>query len=65
MIAVLTVYNTSQIPEDEAVTIVIEDDGTLVDSEAFFRKLPSQTVFIFLRAGEKWKGGKTSNTSRS
>ena len=61
----LTVYHTSQIPEDEEVMIVIEDDGTLVDSEAFFRKLPSQTVFIFLRAGEEWKGGKTRNMSRS
>ncbi|XP_076472664.1 DNA fragmentation factor subunit beta-like [Babylonia areolata] len=45
-----------QIPEDEEVSVVIEDDGTLVDSEAFFKKLPSQTVFIFLQGGEKWKG---------
>ena len=47
-----------QIPEDEEVSVVIEDDGTLVDSEEFFKKLPSQTVFIFLFPGEQWKGGK-------
>eukprot|EP00745_Piridium_sociabile_P023471 TRINITY_DN36607_c0_g1_i7.p1 TRINITY_DN36607_c0_g1~~TRINITY_DN36607_c0_g1_i7.p1 ORF type:complete len:167 (-),score=25.84 TRINITY_DN36607_c0_g1_i7:3-503(-) len=41
---------------DEKVSVVIEDDGTLVDSEAFFKKLPSQTVFIFLQPGEKWRG---------
>ena len=45
--------------------VVIEDDGTLVDSESFFKKLPSQTVFIFLRAGEKWKAGKTRIVYRS
>ncbi|KAK7094135.1 DNA fragmentation factor subunit beta-like [Littorina saxatilis] len=44
------------IPEDEEVTVVIEDDGTVVDSESFFKKLPSQTVFIFLIEGEIWKG---------
>ncbi|XP_050411895.1 DNA fragmentation factor subunit beta isoform X2 [Patella vulgata] len=45
-----------KIPEDE-VTIVLEDDGTLVDSDAFLKTLPTQTVFVFLRNGEQWKGG--------
>jgi hypothetical protein len=31
------------------VTVVIEDDGTVVDDEKFFKKLPAQTVFVFLR----------------
>ncbi|KAL3861940.1 hypothetical protein ACJMK2_007950 [Sinanodonta woodiana] len=40
----------------EEITIVIEDDGTVVESEAFFKKLPAQTVLVFLRKGEKWRG---------
>lgn len=52
-----------QIPENEEVTIVIEDDGTLVDSEEFFKKLPPQTVFVFLCRGEHWKGGKKCRDS--
>lgn len=48
-----------QIPKEE-VTVVIEDDGTVVDDEAFFKKLPAQTVFIFLRPGETWRGGMLS-----
>ncbi|KAL8617232.1 hypothetical protein ACOMHN_065632 [Nucella lapillus] len=45
-----------EIPEEEEVSVVIEDDGTLVDSEAFFKKLPSQTVFIFLLSEERYRG---------
>ncbi|KAK6175350.1 hypothetical protein SNE40_013835 [Patella caerulea] len=44
-----------KIPEDE-VTIVLEDDGSVVDSDAFLKTLPTQTVFVFLRNGEQWKG---------
>ncbi|KAH3817843.1 DNA fragmentation factor subunit beta-like [Dreissena polymorpha] len=42
--------------DPETVTIVLEDDGTLVDSNTFFQKLPAQTVLVFLREGEKWGG---------
>ncbi|XP_041378450.1 DNA fragmentation factor subunit beta-like [Gigantopelta aegis] len=44
-----------KIPLDD-VHVVIEDDGTLVDSETFFKKLPAQTVFVFLRDGQIWRG---------
>lgn len=40
------------------VTVVLEDDGTLVDSNSFFQKLPTQTVLVFLQPGEHWGGGK-------
>lgn len=45
-----------KIPAHEKLTVVIEDDGTVVDSDGFFKKLPSQTVFVFLRQEEHWKG---------
>uniref|UniRef100_A0A0B7BH20 CIDE-N domain-containing protein n=1 Tax=Arion vulgaris TaxID=1028688 RepID=A0A0B7BH20_9EUPU len=48
--------NKLQIPKEEDVTLVLEDDGTIVDSENFFETLPSQTVFVFLKEGEKWTG---------
>lgn len=38
------------------VTVVLEDDGTLIDSDTFFKKLPAQTVLVFLQEGEKWGG---------
>lgn len=47
---------SSQLNPDE-VTIVIEDDGTVVTDDSFFKKLPAQTVFVFLRKGEVWRGG--------
>ena len=47
--------------DPESVTIVIEDDGTEVENDAFFKKLPAQTVFVFLRKGEKWRGGRNFN----
>ncbi|PVD36666.1 hypothetical protein C0Q70_03652 [Pomacea canaliculata] len=45
-----------KIADNETVTVVIEDDGTEVDNEGFFKNLPQQTVFVFLRKGERWKG---------
>ncbi|KAL5013179.1 hypothetical protein ScPMuIL_007449 [Solemya velum] len=42
--------------DPEEVTVVIEDDGTLVNDDAFFKKLPTQTVFVFLRQGQSWRG---------
>lgn len=45
------------------MTVVLEDDGTLIDSDAFFKKLPAQTVLVFLKKGEKWGGGKWYHVS--
>ncbi|XP_062594306.1 DNA fragmentation factor subunit beta-like [Saccostrea cucullata] len=42
--------------DPDKVTIVIEDDGTEVTDDKFFRKLPAQTVFVFLKKGETWRG---------
>lgn len=42
--------------DPDSVTVVLEDDGTVIDSDAFFKKLPAQTVLVFLRDGEKWGG---------
>lgn len=39
-----------------SVTVVLEDDGTVIDSDAFFKKLPAQTVLVFLKKGERWGG---------
>lgn len=36
------------------LTLVQEDDGTVVDSEAFFQSLPSNTAFMVLQEGEVW-----------
>ena len=44
--------------DPDSVTVVLEDDGTVIDSDAFFKKLPAQTVLVFLRDGEKWGGGR-------
>lgn len=38
------------------VTVVIEDDGTTVSDDSFFKKLPAQTVFVFLQKGQRWRG---------
>ncbi|XP_052819627.1 DNA fragmentation factor subunit beta-like [Mya arenaria] len=42
--------------DPKTITIVLEDDGTLVDSNTFFQKLPAQTVLVFLKPGETWGG---------
>ncbi|XP_052452408.1 cell death activator CIDE-A [Carassius gibelio] len=36
------------------LTLVLEDDGTVVDSEAFFQSLPTNTAFMVLEKGEAW-----------
>ncbi|TRY89125.1 hypothetical protein DNTS_018061 [Danionella cerebrum] len=38
----------------QLLSLVLEEDGTLVDSEAFFRSLPSNTQFMALEKGELW-----------
>ncbi|KAF4096113.1 lipid transferase CIDEA isoform X1 [Onychostoma macrolepis] len=39
-------------------TLVLEDDGTVVDSEAFFQSLPTNTAFMVLEKGEAWTPNK-------
>ncbi|CAE1284349.1 DFFB [Acanthosepion pharaonis] len=38
------------------LSIVLENDGTSVNTQSYFSKLPEQTSFIFLKAGETWNG---------
>ncbi|XP_076992257.1 lipid transferase CIDEA [Tamandua tetradactyla] len=39
------------------VTLVLEEDGTLVDSEEFFQTLADNTHFMILEKGQKWTPG--------
>ncbi|NXP15553.1 CIDEA protein, partial [Thinocorus orbignyianus] len=36
------------------VTLVLEEDGTVVDTEDFFRSLDDNTHFMVLEKGQKW-----------
>ncbi|XP_008945772.1 PREDICTED: cell death activator CIDE-A, partial [Merops nubicus] len=36
------------------VTLVLEEDGTVVDTEEFFRSLDDNTHFMVLEQGQKW-----------
>lgn len=36
------------------VTLVLEEDGTVVDTEEFFRSLDDNTHFMVLEEGQKW-----------
>uniref|UniRef100_A0A8C0GA02 Cell death inducing DFFA like effector a n=1 Tax=Chelonoidis abingdonii TaxID=106734 RepID=A0A8C0GA02_CHEAB len=36
------------------ITIVLEEDGTVVDTEEFFQSLGDNTHFILLEKGQKW-----------
>ena len=38
------------------------EDGTEVDDEGYFKTLPSQTVFVFVRPDETWEGRKYTDT---
>ncbi|XP_067291046.1 lipid transferase CIDEA isoform X2 [Pseudorasbora parva] len=42
----------------QLLTLVLEDDGTVVDSEAFFQSLPTNTPFMILEKGEVWTPSK-------
>ncbi|KAK7124078.1 hypothetical protein R3I93_022246 [Phoxinus phoxinus] len=42
----------------QLLTLVLEDDGTVVDSEAFFQSLPNNTPFMVLEKGEVWTPSK-------
>ncbi|KAL4623437.1 cell death activator CIDE-A-like [Arapaima gigas] len=36
------------------MTVVLEEDGTVVDSEDFFRSLPNNTQLMVLEKGQEW-----------
>ncbi|XP_041063327.1 DNA fragmentation factor subunit alpha [Carcharodon carcharias] len=38
----------------QAYTIVLEDDGTIVEDEDYFMCLPANTTFMILNASQKW-----------
>ncbi|XP_075441504.1 lipid transferase CIDEA [Ascaphus truei] len=40
------------------VYLVLEEDGTVVDTEAFFQSLEDNTQFLLLEEGQKWTKGK-------
>ncbi|KAL4635393.1 cell death activator CIDE-A-like [Arapaima gigas] len=40
------------------VTLVLEEDGTVVDTEAFFQSLPANTQLMVLERGQKWTQSK-------
>ncbi|XP_027776067.1 lipid transferase CIDEA [Marmota flaviventris] len=47
------------------VTLVLEEDGTVVDSEEFFQTLGDNTHFMILEKGQKWtQGAKYGPVSR-
>nr|AYM50951.1 CIDEA (del 71-160 aa)-3XHA [synthetic construct] len=39
------------------VTLVLEEDGTVVDTEEFFQTLGDNTHFMILEKGQKWMPG--------
>nr|XP_046212231.1 cell death activator CIDE-A isoform X2 [Oncorhynchus gorbuscha] len=39
---------------DQFLILVLEEDGTVVDSEAFFQSLPANTPVMVLQKGEMW-----------
>ncbi|XP_052829677.1 DNA fragmentation factor subunit beta isoform X2 [Octopus bimaculoides] len=49
------IYLVRAMMDANEVRVVLEDDGTLVDS-SYFKRLPPQTVFVLLRKDEKWSG---------
>lgn len=46
------------------LSLVLEEDGTVVDSEAFFRSLPANTALMVLKKGEKWTPSKVHPSLR-
>ncbi|XP_028288992.1 cell death activator CIDE-A isoform X2 [Parambassis ranga] len=46
------------------LTLVLEEDGTVVDSEDFFQSLPDNMPLMVLEKGEMWTQNKTSVSFR-
>ncbi|KAJ3611465.1 hypothetical protein NHX12_021480 [Muraenolepis orangiensis] len=46
------------------LTLVLEEDGTVVDCHAFFQSLPNHTVLMVLQRGQVWTENKICPSSR-
>ncbi|KAM7369565.1 hypothetical protein PAMP_010882 [Pampus punctatissimus] len=46
------------------LTLVLEDDGTVVDTEEFFQSLPNNTPLMVLEKGEMWTKNKVCPSFR-
>ncbi|KAM4721873.1 lipid transferase CIDEC [Rhinophrynus dorsalis] len=44
----------------EVITLVLDEDGTCVDTEDFFQSLDNGAVFMALVKGQKWKSSENS-----
>lgn len=42
----------------EVVTLVLEEDGTVVENEEFFQSLETNTQFMVLEEGQRWTQAK-------
>lgn len=40
---------------DKPFVLVLEEDGTMVETEEYFQTLADNTVFMILQKGQKWK----------
>lgn len=40
---------------DKPFFLVLEEDGTIVDTEEYFQTLADDTVFMVLQKGQKWQ----------
>ncbi|KAM4820852.1 lipid transferase CIDEC isoform 2-T2 [Thomomys bottae] len=41
--------------KSKSFTLVLEEDGTIVDTEEYFQALAEDTVFMILQKGQKWQ----------
>ncbi|XP_078394351.1 lipid transferase CIDEB [Cetorhinus maximus] len=48
-----------------AISLVLEEDGTAVDSEEFFEHLDDDTAFMVLQKGQRWQSPKRGMVSYS
>lgn len=44
-----------------AISLVLDEDGTSVETEEFFQTLEEGTVFMVLGSGQTWRAAKVSN----
>lgn len=56
--AIETLFITSNV-----VTLVLEEDGTVVDTEEFFQSLDDNTQFVLLEGQQKWAQGRNFRQS--
>ncbi|MCP6711476.1 hypothetical protein NL489_29430, partial [Klebsiella pneumoniae] len=41
--------------KDKPFSLVLEEDGTIVETEEYFQALAKDTVFMVLQKGQKWQ----------